>query len=69
MEKVMNIGELAEVLRVSRPVVYEAVRSGKLPAARIGRQWRITESALNKFLRGGGGGQEDGYGAGGSRAT
>ena len=60
MERVLNIPELAAALRCSVPVAYQTVRSGKLSAARGGKQWRIAESAVQRFLNGGGGSVEPG---------
>ncbi len=53
MRKILNVRELAQALRVSLPVAYEAVRSGKVAAVRIGSQWRISEASVDSFLAGG----------------
>ena len=54
MEKALSIAETRRILDVSPPVAYDLVKSGKLPAVRVGRQWRVTEGALREFLGGGG---------------
>ena len=41
---------VAERLQVDRKTVYKMVRSGELPALRIGRQWRIPPDALDSIL-------------------
>jgi excisionase family DNA binding protein len=46
--------EVAEILRVSRARVYELIRTGRLPAIRLGRQVRICEDKLNNLLNAGG---------------
>ena len=59
MEKALTMFEVARALRCSIPTAYQTVRSGRLPAARGGKLWRVSESAVNSFLRGSmGGGAE-----------
>jgi excisionase family DNA binding protein len=47
-----SIDETAATLGLSRDVVYAAVRSGELPAVRIGTSWRIPRKALEATLLG-----------------
>jgi len=42
----LTVAEVAELMRVSNMTVYRMVESGKLPAVRFGRSYRIPESAL-----------------------
>lgn len=42
--------QTAELMDVSVPTVTAMCRSGKLPAVRIGKQWRIRRSDLLTFL-------------------
>jgi len=42
--------ELAEALHISTGTVSRAIRTGKLPAARIGGQWRISGSDFLLYL-------------------
>lgn len=39
-------------LYVGKSKVYEMLRSGKLKSMRIGRQYRISESALQSYIKG-----------------
>jgi excisionase family DNA binding protein len=32
--------------------IYEKVRLGKIPAKQVGKRWRITQEALEKFKAG-----------------
>jgi len=59
MEKALTFRELRAHLRVSPPVLYDALRKGRIRATKIGRAWRITESAVAEFLRGGGDARAD----------
>ena len=58
--KVLTICETSAILRVSRPTILALIRSGQIPAVRIGQrgQWRIDESAIVELLRGGRGEEE-----------
>jgi excisionase family DNA binding protein len=42
----LTVAEVADLMRVSNMTVYRMVESGKLPAVRFGRSYRIPESAL-----------------------
>lgn len=48
-DKLLNIEEVAAVLRVSTRTVVRYIDSGKLRASKIG-VWRIKESDVNRFL-------------------
>lgn len=50
MDNIYTPKEAAAILKVSERTVNEWLRSGKLKASKIGRQWRITETQLNEFL-------------------
>jgi len=44
------VGEVAEVMRVSNMTVYRLIKSGQLAALRVGKNYRIRESDLQKYL-------------------
>lgn len=44
--------EVAERLRISERALREYLRTGRIPAIRIGKLWRITESTVDAILRG-----------------
>jgi len=48
-DKLLNIEEVATVLRVSTRTVVRYIESGRLKASKIG-VWRIKESDVNRFL-------------------
>jgi len=48
----LTVGEVAAALRVSNMTVYRLINSGKLPALRIGRSFRLREVDLNEYLSG-----------------
>jgi excisionase family DNA binding protein len=42
--------EVLAYLRVTPRTIYRLIRSGALPAVRIGRQWRFRQSDLDRWL-------------------
>ncbi|MFC1918033.1 helix-turn-helix domain-containing protein [Chloroflexota bacterium] len=51
MEKVvMTVEEVAEVLKISRPSAYQAVKNGEIPIIRIGRRILVPVAALEQKL-------------------
>lgn len=46
----LTLGEVLRYLRVNSRTVYRLIRSGELPASRIGRQWRIRRSDFERWL-------------------
>jgi excisionase family DNA binding protein len=50
--KFLTVAEVAKVMRVSKMTVYRMVHSGELPAAQVGRSFRVPEKAVHDYLRG-----------------
>ena len=46
-----TLNEVAEILKVTRRTIYNYVKAGKIPATKVGHQWRVTEQALKEFLQ------------------
>jgi len=42
--------EVSDILRVSVYTVRRWIKEGELPAYKVGRGWRISESDLNRWL-------------------
>jgi excisionase family DNA binding protein len=49
--KFLTVAEVAAAMRVSKMTVYRLVHAGELPAARVGRSFRVPEDAVNDYLR------------------
>lgn len=47
----LTVAEVATAMRVSKMTVYRLVHSGELPAVRVGRSFRVPESAVDEYLR------------------
>lgn len=50
--RALKVEEMAQILSISRNSAYELVRSGRIRAIRVGRIYRIHESAMDEFLDG-----------------
>ena len=46
----LTVDEVAQVLRVSRPVILRMLGSGSLKGRKVGRTWRILRSAIDDYL-------------------
>ena len=49
-DQLMTIKEVADFLRISTISAYSWVRDGKLPAIRIGKEWRVRSRDLDHWL-------------------
>ncbi len=50
----MTVEDVADMLRINKSTVYRMAKAGRIPATRVGRQWRFRLSALEDFLDAGG---------------
>lgn len=46
----MTVNEVASLLRVSNMTVYRLINAGEMPAARIGKSYRIRRTDVDKYL-------------------
>lgn len=46
----LTVAEVAGAMRVSNMTVYRLIKSGELPAVRVGKNYRLRESDLERFL-------------------
>jgi len=49
-DKIMNVEELAKFFGVSNQTIWRWCKAGKLPAFKIGSQWKIRQSDINKVI-------------------
>lgn len=52
MEKFYTLEQIAKLLKVHRTYASRLIEQGKMPALKIGRSYRVTESGLFAFLKG-----------------
>ncbi len=50
MDDILSIREVSEFLKVKEQTVYRLVQQGKLPGVKIGGQWKIKKSHLDKMF-------------------
>ena len=48
----LTVQEVADLMRVSSMTVYRLIKAGELPAVRVGRSFRVSEEAVNEYLKG-----------------
>ncbi|GAA2329558.1 helix-turn-helix domain-containing protein [Saccharopolyspora halophila] len=46
----LTVAEVAKLMRVSKMTVYRLVHAGELPAARVGRSFRVAEKDVHNYL-------------------
>lgn len=46
----LTVSEVAATMRVSNMTVYRLIKGGELPAVRVGKNYRIRESDVERFL-------------------
>lgn len=50
-EPLFTPDEVAEIFKVSGDTVRQMIRAGELPAVKIGRQYRVPKSAIDRLFR------------------
>lgn len=50
MEQIFTVSALADYLELKPMTIREMIRAGKIRASKIGKEWRITETAVKEFL-------------------
>ena len=46
----LTVKEVADYLRMGLLTVYKLIQTGKIPAFKIGKQWRIKKEDLEKYI-------------------
>ena len=46
----LTVAEVAATMRVSNMTVYRLIKNGELPAVRVGKNYRLRDSDLLRFL-------------------
>jgi excisionase family DNA binding protein len=49
-EPLLTVGEVATVMRVSNMTVYRLIKSAQLPAIRVGKNYRIRRTDVDRYL-------------------
>ena len=48
--RLLTVAEVARTMRVSNMTVYRLIKSGELPAVRVGHNYRIREGDVERYL-------------------
>ena len=46
----LTVAEVAAAMRVSNMTVYRLIKTGELPAVRVGKNYRIREADVERYL-------------------
>ncbi len=49
----LTVAEVASLMRVSKMTVYRLVHAGELGAVRVGRSYRVPDTAVHDYLKDG----------------
>ena len=49
-DRLLTVAEVAATMRVSNMTVYRLIKSGELPALRVGKNYRVRESDVDRYL-------------------
>ncbi len=51
MVELMTVREVADYLRVTKKTIYRLLERGKIPATKVGNQWRFEKSSIDDWLQ------------------
>jgi excisionase family DNA binding protein len=49
-DALLTVGEVAGIMRVSNMTVYRLIKSGQLSALRVGKNYRIRQKDVDRYL-------------------
>ncbi len=52
LDKWLTLTELATYLKISRAKLYQMAQSTKIPASKIGNQWRFNQEEIDIWMKG-----------------
>lgn len=56
-DPVLTIDELSDYLKISKSTLYKLVQEGKVPGQKVGRHWRFSRRAIDRWIEREGGGE------------
>jgi excisionase family DNA binding protein len=51
MTELMTVEEVADYLRVTKKTIYRLLTQDKIPATKVGHQWRFDKAAIDEWLK------------------
>lgn len=49
-EEILTIEELAKYLKLKPQTIYTWAKAGKIPAAKLGKEWRFKKTLIDKWF-------------------
>ena len=46
----LSLHDVQKILNIGRNKAYELIRTNTIPSFKIGREWRVTKEALDKYI-------------------
>ncbi len=50
MDEIMTIEEVAKYLKLKPQTIYSWAQNGKIPAAKLGKEWRFKKTVIDKWF-------------------
>ena len=50
IDEIMTLEEVARYLKMKPPTVYKWAQEGKIPGAKIGKEWRFRKSIIDEWI-------------------
>jgi PTS system nitrogen regulatory IIA component len=50
MDEIMTIEEVAKYLKLKPQTIYTWAQKGKIPAAKLGKEWRFKRAVIDKWF-------------------
>lgn len=50
-KEIMDVKELADYLGIGKSKIYSLIRNKKIPASKIGRQYRFSKTVIDSWLK------------------
>jgi len=50
MNEIMTIEEVAKYLKLKPQTIYTWAQNGKIPAAKLGKEWRFKKTVIDKWF-------------------
>lgn len=58
-ERWLSVQEISEHLGLSKETIYRWLEKGKIPAHKVGKQWKFKASEVDKWVVDGGAGEKE----------
>ena len=52
MDQALTPEQVSQILQIGKRTTLSLIRSGEIPARKVGGQWRVSPAALKEYLRG-----------------